>query len=387
MYLEGSDQHRGWFQSSLLTSVAMHGHAPYHTVLTHGFTVDAAGMKMSKSRGNVIAPQKVINTLGADILRLWVAATDYRNEMSISDEILKRMADAYRRMRNTARFLLGNLDGFDPASDLLGTDELVEIDRWAVARCGQLHERIVAAYDGFAFHQVYQNVHQFCVTDMGGFYLDVLKDRLYTTPAGSRARRSAQTAMYHILEALVRWLAPVLSFTAEEIWRYMPGERGESILLETWQAPPEVEDIRLLDRWRALIALRERVSQALEELRNAGRIGAPLDAEITLYAGGETYDLLASLGEELRFVFITSYAYVFPYDEREGTGRDLVDWNRQLADWPDDPVAVVVTPTDKPKCIRCWHHRDDVGSDPDHPEICGRCVENVEGDGEVRDFA
>jgi isoleucyl-tRNA synthetase len=387
LYLEGSDQHRGWFQSSLLTSVAMHGRAPYKTVLTHGFTVDADGMKMSKSRGNVIAPQKIINSLGADILRLWVAATDYRYEMSISDEIIKRMTDAYRRIRNTARFLLGNLDGFVPDEHLVDVGELVEIDRWAIARAGQLHAQVTRAYDEFAFHQVYQSVLQFCVTDMGGFYLDILKDRLYTMPADSQPRRSAQTAMYHILNALARWLAPVLSFTAEEIWQHMPGDNKDSIFTEHWYTPPVVEDAdSLLRSWQAMTSLRTGVSQMLEALRKTGDIGAPLDAEVSLYAEGETLDMLRRLGDELRFVFITSYVHVYAYEDREGAGEELAGWSRALEDWPNDAVAVEVVATDKAKCIRCWHHREDVGSNAEHPEICGRCVENVEGHGEQRSF-
>ena len=388
LYLEGSDQHRGWFQSSLLTSVAMSGHAPYKTVLTHGFTVDADGIKMSKSHGNVIAPQKIINSLGADILRLWVAATDYRSEISISDEIIKRMGDAYRRMRNTTRFLLGNLDGFDPSRDLMAVDELVEIDRWAIARCGELHSEVTRAYEDFTFHQVFQLVHQFCVTDMGGFYLDILKDRLYTTGYDSAARRSAQTAMHHILESLVRWLAPVLSFTAEEVWRYMPGERGDSVFLETWYQPPEVVNAdALLARWQTITALRDAVSQQIEGLRNNGDIGSSLDAEVSLYASGQTLDLLHGLGDELRFIFITSYAHVYAHEDRDGSGVELPDWKKQLADWPDEPLAVEVIATDNAKCVRCWHHREDVGSDPEHPEACARCIDNVEGEGESRQYA
>ena len=240
LYLEGSDQHRGWFQSSLLTSVAMHGTAPYRQVLTHGFTVDAKGQKMSKSKGNVVAPQKVVNSLGADILRLWVAATDYRNEMTVSDEILKRAADAYRRMRNTARFLLANMAGFDPMEHALPPEEMLMLDRWVVERARQLQEEVIRAYESYEFHHIYQKVHNFCATDLGGFYLDVIKDRQYTTQADSVARRSTQTAMYLIAEALVRWLAPILSFTAEEIWKNLPGDREESVFLETWFELPDM---------------------------------------------------------------------------------------------------------------------------------------------------
>ena len=365
----------------------MKGCAPYKTVLTHGFTVDADGNKMSKSKGNVISPQKIINSMGADILRLWVAAMDYRNEMSISDEIIKRTADAYRRIRNTNRFLLGNLNGFDPSTDAIDIAELIEIDAWAVARCQELNQAVIKDYEDFSFHRVYKAVLQFCVNDMGGFYLDILKDRLYTTPAGSHARRSAQTAMYHILESLVRWMAPVLSFTAEEIWSYMPGERDDSIFLEHWHTLPEINNsAALLERWQVVTALREGVSQALETLRKDGVIGSPLDAEVTIYAEGKTLDILQSFADECRFIFITSYVHLFRIEDREGRGTELVDWAQSLDNWDKDIVAIDVSATEKAKCIRCWHHREDVGSNPDHPEICGRCIENVEGDGELRRF-
>ena len=239
LYLEGSDQHRGWFHSSLLMSEALYARAPYKGVLTHGFTVDDKGRKMSKSLGNVILPQKVMSTLGADVMRLWIAATDYANEMGVSDEILKRISDSYRRMRNTVRFLLGNLAGFDPAADALPVEQMVAIDRWALARTAALHEEIVEAYRKYEYHLIYQKIHNFCVVDLGGFYLDLLKDRLYTTPKKSVARRSAQTALFHIAESMVRWLAPILSFTADEIWSFLPGKRSESVFLETWHALPE----------------------------------------------------------------------------------------------------------------------------------------------------
>jgi isoleucyl-tRNA synthetase len=376
LYLEGSDQHRGWFQSSLLTSVAMYGIAPYKTALTHGFTIDAQGIKMSKSKGNVIEPQKVIKTLGADILRLWIAATDYRAEMSLSDEILRRMTDSYRRIRNTARYLLGNLDGFDPA-DPLTLDQLLPLDRWALAKAIDLQKEIQKAYGAFQFHQIYQKLHQFCVVEMGSFYLDILKDRLYTMPTASRGRRSAQTAMHYILEALVRWLAPILSFTAEEIWRYMPGERGDSIFLETWYALPEqVECDSAL--WDTVIAVREMVSRELEQLRIAGGIGSSLDAEVDLYCAPEIKAALDRLGNELRFVFITSSARVHALEPR----------GDEAAVTEMEGLYIAVAPSAHEKCIRCWHHREDVGSDKKHPGICGRCVENVitEG-GESREFA
>jgi isoleucyl-tRNA synthetase len=378
LYLEGSDQHRGWFQSSLLTSVAIHGKAPYKGVLTHGFTVDAKGRKMSKSLGNDMGlPQKAIKTLGADILRLWVAATDYRAEMSMSDEILKRMTDSYRRIRNTTRYLLANLSDFDMAKPL-AIGEMLVLDQWALQRARDLQQEILDAYTEFQFHLIYQKLHQFCVVDMGGFYLDILKDRMYTMPSNSRGRRSAQTAMFHILEALVRWLSPVLSFTAEEIWRHMPGKRGESVFLETWYtlpAPPAgaVDS----DFWSDVIAVRQAVSRELEKLRVAGGIGSGLDAEVDLYCDSERQERLRRLGGELRFVFITSYVRIHPLEERP---TDAVETEVK-------GLYVQVAPSAYPKCIRCWHHREDVGINPEHPQICGRCVQNVAGPGEARGFA
>jgi isoleucyl-tRNA synthetase len=386
LYLEGSDQHRGWFQSSLLTSVAMHGKAPYRQVLTHGFTVDAKGQKMSKSKGNVVAPQKVVNSLGADILRLWVAATDYRNEMNVSDEILKRTADAYRRMRNTARFLLANINGFDPAQHLLAPKDMLMLDRWAVARAAQLQDEITRAYENYDFHHIYQKVHNFCANDLGGFYLDVIKDRQYTTQPDSVARRSAQTAMYHIVEALVRWLAPILSFTAEEIWRNLPGERGKSVLLSTWSALPDMfpagdEAAARFDAayWQDVLAVREAVGKELEKLRVAGDIGSSLDAEVDLYGDNAWLEKLGRLEDELRFVLITSYARVHPLDEQpaEAVSTDL----------NGSRLGILVQPSGHAKCVRCWHHREDVGSSRQHPELCGRCIENIDGGGESRHFA
>jgi isoleucyl-tRNA synthetase len=371
LYLEGSDQHRGWFQSSLLTSVAMNdGAAPYKAVLTHGFTVDAQGRKMSKSLGNVIAPQKVIKNLGADIIRLWVAATDYTGEMTVSDEILKRIADAYRRLRNTARFLLANLHDFNPATDCVATENMLAFDRWAMNRAWQLQQEIITAYDNYQFHQVYQKLHHFCVVDMGSIYLDVIKDRQYTCQTNSIARRSAQTALYHIVEALVRWLAPILSFTAEDIWRHIPGERGESILLETWYqglvADLQTEQDTAL--WKTVFTIREAVSKELEELRNAGTIGSSLDAEVDIYCNETLYKQLSILGEELRFVLITSSAQIH-------LSTECTDFELKIK------------ASEHKKCVRCWHHREDVGTNSDHPELCGRCVENVIGEGEQRNYA
>ena len=386
LYLEGSDQHRGWFQSSLLTAVAMCGMAPYKQVLTHGFTVDAGGQKMSKSRGNVVAPQKVVNALGADILRLWVAATDYRGEMTVSDEILKRTGDAYRRLRNTARFLLANLNGFDPARDLLEPQELLGLDHWTLDRTRRLQEQVRQAYDDYEFHRIYQLVHNFCAVDMGSFYLDIIKDRQYTTQADSIPRRSAQTAMYHVVEALVRWFAPIMSFTAEEIWRHIPGQRAESVFLATWYELPsagytESELQRHMDAgfWERVITVRDAVSKELEKLRVGGAIGSSLDAEVDLYADEETAALLRLLEDELRFVLITSYARVHDVAARPDEAVE--------ADIPGLQLWLRVTPSAHAKCVRCWHHREDVGVNPEHPELCGRCVKNVAGDGELRRYA
>ncbi|MGA7800939.1 MAG: isoleucine--tRNA ligase [Gammaproteobacteria bacterium] len=386
LYLEGSDQHRGWFQSSLLTSVAMRGAAPYRGVLTHGFTVDAKGQKMSKSRGNVVSPQKVVGSLGADILRLWIAATDYRAEIAVSDEILKRTADAYRRMRNTARFLLGNLHGFDPQRHMVAPEHLLPLDQWAVERARALQELVRQSYEDYQFHVIYQRVHNFCAVDMGGFYLDVIKDRQYTTQADSHARRSAQTAMYLIVEALARWLAPVLSFTAEEIWQQMPGARDPSVFFATWyELPalygPEAGEHPMFDMafWERILEVREAVGRELEKLRVAGDIGASLDAEVDLYCDEELHARLKRLGDELRFVLITSYARVHPLAERPA---ETVD-----ADLKSGELWVRVSTSAHAKCIRCWHHREDVGSHPEHPQICSRCADNVAGGGEQRRYA
>ncbi len=373
LYLEGSDQHRGWFQSSLLTSVAMHGKAPYRQVLTHGFTVDAHGRKMSKSQGNVVAPQQVMNTLGADVLRLWVAAADYRQEMNVSDEILKRVSDAYRRIRNTARFLLGNLHGFDPERDCVAMDELLPLDRYAIDLADGLQAEVIDAYANYRFLHIYQRLHHFCSVDMGAFYLDIIKDRLYTLPENHPARRSAQTAMFHLLEALVRWLAPVCCFTAEEIWAEMPGQRDSSVMLATWYDGLQAGEPQQREFWQRLRAAREVVGPKLEELRRSKAIGSSLAAEITLQAEGRLGEILAEVGDELRFVFISSDVHLGQVDEAVAS-----------AEIAGDRLKVAVRATDHAKCVRCWHHRDSVGSDADHPEICGRCVTNVTGAGETR---
>jgi isoleucyl-tRNA synthetase len=380
LYLEGSDQHRGWFHSSLLTAVAQKGHAPYQGVLTHGFTVDEKGRKMSKSLGNVVLPQKVMHSLGADVLRLWVAATDYANEMSVSDEILKRTSDSYRRIRNTARFLLGNLAGFDPTRDAVPVDQMVALDRWAVQRTRELQQEIVAAYRSYDFHLIYQKLHNFCVVDLGGFYLDVIKDRLYTTPAAGHPRRSAQTAMHWIAEAMVRWLAPILSFTAEEIWRFMPGQRSESVFFETWAKLPDAEAAGQPVDWPKVLEARAAVLRELERLRVAEKIGAPLDAVVTLYGTGEWTRALAPLGDELRFVLITSEAEVAAAEARPAEAVPA-DEEAKSGLW------LHVRPSTHAKCVRCWHKRADVGTVSAHPELCARCADNLDGAGESRRFA
>jgi isoleucyl-tRNA synthetase len=380
LYLEGSDQHRGWFQSSLLTGIGIERAAPYRSVLTHGFTVDSDGRKMSKSLGNIISPKSVMNDLGADILRLWVAATDYRGELAVSDEIFKRTADSYRRIRNTARFLLSNLNGFEPAADSLAFDEMLSLDRWAVDRAARLQEELGEAYESYQFHQIYQKLHNFCANDLGGFYLDVIKDRQYTTREDSIARRSAQTAMHHIAEALVRWVAPILSFTAEEIWENLPGERGDSVLLEQWyqglSTLPEGE-VMGRDYWQQVMAVRSAVNREMEALRAAGELRGSLDAEVELYCEPDLLARLEALGDELRFVLITSGASLGP----------LATAPEESAESELEGLRVRAFPSPNDKCERCWHRRPDVGSCPDHPGLCGRCVENVDGDGEQRHFA
>ncbi len=374
LYLEGSDQHRGWFQSSLLMSECLYERPPYRGVLTHGFTVDEKGRKMSKSLGNVVAPQKIMSTLGADVLRLWVSSTDYGNEISVSDEILRRMADSYRRMRNTVRFLLGNLHGFDPKQHLLPPEQMIPLDRWALQRTRQLEQEIEAAYRAYTFHSIYQSIHNFCIVDLGGFYIEIVRDRLYTTARNSLTRRSAQTAMYHIAEAMVRWLAPVLSFTAEEIWPLLPGKRPESVFLTTWHAVPE-SDAGGVD-WEALQKLRADVTHKLEKLREDGAIGAPLDAEVDIYctSGEGACATFEELGEELRFFLVTSAARV----HRVAAAPEGAE--------PAGGIFLQITPSTHAKCVRCWHHRPDVGANAAHPELCGRCVSNVDGPGERRRF-
>jgi isoleucyl-tRNA synthetase len=378
LYLEGSDQHRGWFHSSLLTASMLDGRPPYKALLTHGFTVDGQGRKMSKSQGNVVAPQKVMDTLGADILRLWVASADYRNEMSVSDEILKRVADSYRRIRNTARFLLGNLDGFDPATHLLPVSESLLLDQWAVSQAFEVQQAVIGAYERYDFPEIVQRVQNFCTNELGALYLDITKDRLYTMPTDSLGRRSAQSAMYRILEALVRWLAPVLSFTAEEIWQHLPGQRGESVLFETWydglantQGTPEQRRW-----WGDLLAIRETASRVLEGMRKAEQIGAALEAKVTIHADDTLRTRYLPALEELRFFFITSELTLAPL-EHGGMAATKVELE-------DGEAFVSATVSEALKCVRCWHRRDDVGSHAAHPELCGRCMDNIDGAGETR---
>ncbi|MGC6396096.1 Isoleucyl-tRNA synthetase [Pasteurella multocida] len=374
MYLEGSDQHRGWFMSSLMLSTATDNKAPYKQVLTHGFTVDGQGRKMSKSIGNIVTPQEVMDKFGGDILRLWVASTDYTGEISVSDEILKRAADAYRRIRNTARFLLANLNGFDPKRDLVKPEEMMVLDRWAVDCAYQAQNEIKDAYDNYQFHAVIQRLMKFCSIEMGSFYLDIIKDRQYTTKADSLARRSCQTALWHIAEALVRWIAPVLSFTADEIWQYIPGERGEFVFTEEFynglfalDANEQMNDAY----WQQVITLRNEVNRVLEQARNDKIIGAALEAELTIYANDTYAPLLAKLQNELRFVLLTSKAEVKPLADAD------------VAEGEVKGFAVKVVRSANHKCPRCWHYSDS----KDAESLCSRCDENVNGQGEVRQFA
>ena len=380
LYLEGSDQHRGWFQSSLTTACAIYNEAPFKSVLTHGYIVDGKGYKMSKSLGNVVKPESVINKLGADILRLWISSVDYTREMCVSDEVFKRTADAYRRIRNTARFFLSNLDGFDPAKDLVPQDKMLALDAWAVDTTHLLQAEIKKAYDEYQFHLIYQKVHHFCSIEMGSFYLDIIKDRQYTMKENSLARRSAQTAMFHIIEAMSRWMMPILSFTAEEIWQFMPGKRDESILMSTWyehlaEAPEDAEMNQ--HYWRQLMQVRDVVNKEIERLRGENILGSALEAEVTLFADEKLKPMLDMLQDELRFVLITSKAAV---DLFERAGDDAVETEIK-------GLKLVVKASEHPKCIRCWHRREDVGSDAKHPEICSRCIDNIDGKGEERQYA
>ncbi|HEX9278931.1 MAG TPA: class I tRNA ligase family protein, partial [Casimicrobiaceae bacterium] len=366
LYLEGSDQHRGWFHSSLLTSSMLNGRPPYDALLTHGFVVDGSGLKMSKSKGNVVAPQKISSTYGAEILRLWVAATDYSGELSISDEILKRVVESYRRIRNTLRFLLANTADFDAAEDAVPPRELFELDRHALAVAHSYFAEFAAAYERFEFHPVVQQLQTFCSEELGGFYLDILKDRLYTATRTSPARRSAQTALALIRDEMLKFMAPVLSFTAEEAWRIIHPQDA-SVFVHTWRK--QVADIGLTSefvaKWDVIRSYRSELLKKLEAAREAGEIGSSLQAEVDIEAPPGQYEALASLGDDLRFVFITSAARVTPGPER----------------------LIRVTRSEHRKCERCWHYRADVGGDAIHSGLCGRCVANLFGSGEPRAFA
>lgn len=389
IYLEGSDQHRGWFHSSILTSVAINRHAPYRQVLTHGFTVDQQGRKMSKSLGNIIAPQKLLKTLGADIVRLWVCSTDYRGEMTVSNEILDRMADAYRRIRNTARYLLSAINDFDPELHSIERDDMLALDRWALDCALRTQADIKQAYDSYQFHTVYQKIHHFCSIDMSSFYLDIIKDRQYTMGANSIGRRSAQTAMYMITDALVRWISPVLSFTSDEIWQHLrqqsagnQEQRAPFVFTETYLEtlfPLEQNATINVNDWETLKQVRDAVSKSLEALRVDGTIGGALEASVTIYASEAMHKTLEKTGEELRFVFITSDAQIKTLNEKPAELETLT--------LEGDQFAVQAVKSNGDKCVRCWHLRDDVGQHNEFPEICGRCVSNVHGDGETRHIA
>ncbi|NWF46251.1 isoleucine--tRNA ligase [Hydrogenophaga sp. D2P1] len=365
LYLEGHDQHRGWFHSSLLLGCALEGRAPYKGLLTHGFATDGQGRKMSKSLGNTVEPQSVTSKLGAEIVRLWVASTDYSGDLNIDDKILARVVDAYRRIRNTLRFLMANVSDFDPATDAVPLEQMLEIDRYALARASELQAQILAHFDVYEFHPVVSKLQVYCSEDLGAFYLDVLKDRLYTTAPKSLARRSAQTALYQITNAMLRWMAPFLSFTAEEAWGHFAGGKSQgSIFFETFSPLPSANEA-LLAKWNRIRAIRDVANKAIEDLRTAGHVGASLQATLVITAGGDDAALLRSLGDDLKFVTITSAATVVD-------GAEL---------------QVAVAPSAAQKCERCWHYRDDVGADAAHPTLCGRCVSNLHGSGEQRVIA
>ncbi|HEU4458771.1 MAG TPA: isoleucine--tRNA ligase [Methylibium sp.] len=370
LYLEGHDQHRGWFHSSLLIACAIEGRAPYKGLLTHGFATDGQGRKMSKSLGNGVEPQEVSNKLGAEIIRLWVASTDYSGDLNIDDKILARVVDAYRRIRNTLRFLLANTSDFDPAEDAVADDELLEIDRYALARCAELQAEILAHYEVYEFHPVVAKLQVYCSEDLGAFFLDVLKDRLYTTAPKSLARRSAQTALHRIAHAMLRWMAPFLSFTAEEAWAVLaPGSASKTIFTETYSRF-DVPDAALLAKWGRIRELRDDSNKRIEVLRGLGKVGSSLQANVVVSAKPELHAMLASLGDALKFVLITSRAELEPLAHDEAEDFRVV------------PEASTAT-----KCERCWHYREDVGSHAEHPTICGRCVGNLYGAGEVRTVA
>ncbi|NQY44070.1 MAG: class I tRNA ligase family protein, partial [Legionellales bacterium] len=376
LYLEGSDQHRGWFQSSLITSVILHDVAPYNAVLTHGYTVDSDGRKMSKSLGNVISPEKIIKTLGADILRLWVAATDYHKDVSISDEILKRISEAYGIIRNTLRYLLANLYDFQLLEHGIAFDELLELDKYMMYKTKSLQKVIVNYYEEYQFHNIYQKIHNFCTVDLGGFYLDIIKDRQYTCKGDSRARRSCQTVIYHIAHSMVCWIAPILSFTAEEMWGYLPGAEAESVFCKTWY--DGINDIEFSDSqrdfWNVITVVRDECNKAIESARNNNIIGSALEAEVVLYCNEEMLNKLASIQEELHFIMITSKVSLQKISD---LGKDT----------SIDGLRIDIFSSKGQKCTRCWHRRDDVGKNTEYPDICQRCIDNVYNSGEERTFA
>ncbi|CUX95646.1 Isoleucine--tRNA ligase [Candidatus Mikella endobia] len=380
LYLEGSDQHRGWFMSSLIISTAMYGKAPYRQVLTHGFIVDGKSRKMSKSVGNVISPQQIVDKLGADILRLWVASSDYTGEMTISNEILKRSVDIYRRIRNTTRFLLANLNFFDPQKHIVNPENMILLDRWAVSCALTTQEEIIAAYNKYDFHNVIQRIMQFCSIEMGSFYLDLIKDRQYTAKADSIARRSCQTSLYHISEAIVRWIAPIMSFTADEIWGFIPGKRMPYVFTEEWytglfkiDSNQQFNDIY----WRTLLQVRSETNKIIEIARADKRIGASLEASVILYAKPYLATLLRQLGNELYFALLTSNAVIADYD-------DASDDAMQCQGLKD--LKITLTKAKGKKCPRCWHYELNIGHNTNYPEICSRCITNIAGPGEKRQF-
>lgn len=380
LYLEGSDQHRGWFMSSLMTGVAMNNVAPYQQVLTHGFTVDENGRKMSKSLGNVISPLDVCNKLGADILRLWVASADYTAEMAVSNEILKRAADKYRRIRNTSRFLLSNMSGFNPATDMVDVADMVELDRWIVRRTAALQAEIIESYDNYQFHAVAQKLMNFCTIELGSFYLDVIKDRQYTAKSDGLARRSCQTALYHIVEAMTRWMAPVMSYTAQEIWELLPGEREEFVFTGKWYEglPAQVDEGEFTDAyWAQVLQIRDEVNKVLESARRDDVVGATLQAEVTLYADQQLEAVLKQLKDELRFVLLTSKAEVQPLSAKTADAKPT----------ENDGLFIDVKASSAKKCGRCWHYREEVGTLAGNEDLCHRCVSNIEGEGETRLYA
>lgn len=380
MYLEGSDQHRGWFQSSMLSGTAMDGKAPYKEVLTHGFTVDSEGHKMSKSLGNIIEPSEVINRLGADVLRWWIISSDYTNEMVISQDILNSSGDVYRKLRNTMRFLLANLHDFDPTKDLVEPNKMLSLDQWLIAESLELQEQLKQDFYNYSYPVACRKIHSFCVRELGGFYLDIIKDRQYTIYKDNLARRSAQTAIFKTLEALTRWLMPILTFTAEEIWQHMPGKRSETILTEEWYdglfSLEDVDSLCNKDEWKQILAVKEQVNRVIEEKRNANIIGAALESEVTLFCDEELMSTLAKLEDELKFFLITSGAKLQPL--ADATDADATGMNN---------LKVKVQPITGGKCVRCWHRfsdASDLGQDAKHPELCNRCVSNLKAPGESR---